>query len=167
MSEAIEQAIESRELPADKAALLNSLTESGGKYVSQEGLSWDFKRDWPFSYSDDYFASIARLICAFANGHGGIIVFGVHDADRTAGHNKVAPNLDRLQQALKQLLSDLPQLVCRRYDQGTSNAVDVLPIRPYLSGLPLRFTRAIGAYKAGVIWIRQNHTARRVERARV
>src|SRR6185312_5552338 len=57
-------------------------------FVPQEGPVWDFKREWPFSYSDDYFAGIARLICAFANSYGGIIVFGVHDELRTADTTK-------------------------------------------------------------------------------
>src|SRR6185312_2469808 len=64
-------------------------------FVPQEGPVWDFKREWPFSYSDDYFAGIARLICAFANSYGGIIVFGVHDELRTAGLRRTSGNYDR------------------------------------------------------------------------
>lgn len=158
MTDAISQALKDGNLPADKHELLCSLVSDNGSYTTQEGVLWDFKRDWPFSYSDDYFGGIARLIAAFANTHGGIIIFGVHDETRTAGRNKVSPNLDRLQQSLNQLLTDSPQVACRRYAEGTSDAVDVLlvcPLKP--TTLPTRFKRTIGPYKAGTIWVRQNH----------
>jgi hypothetical protein len=146
-------------LPSDKASCLATLMQSDDTFVPQEGVVWDFKREWPFSYSDEYFAAIARLICAFANTYGGLIIFGVHDQTRKGGHNKVNPNMDRLQQALSQLLSDAPALVLRRFDSEKSErAVDVLLVRPLAPMmLPIRFTRNAGSYKLGVIWVRQGH----------
>src|SRR3954464_13473056 len=118
------QAIVSRgELPSDRLDVVGPLMD-GERYSSQEGSSWDFKREWPFSYSDEYFGGIARLVCAFGNSTGGLIVFGVHDELRTAGHNKVAPNMDRLQQALSHLLTEKLSLHLRRYETGTRDAVD-------------------------------------------
>jgi len=64
--EEIKKAIALGELPIEKQALLSPLLQADGPYVYQEGLQWDFKREWPFSYSDNYFGAIARLICAFA-----------------------------------------------------------------------------------------------------
>jgi hypothetical protein len=87
MDDTIGEAINCAMLPASQDQLLGSLRD-GNHYSAQEGSRWDFKREWPFSYSDGYFAGIARLICAFANTHGGIIIFGVHDESRTGGHNK-------------------------------------------------------------------------------
>src|SRR5678815_2373468 len=112
----IAEIVSKGELPADSSSLIEQLTDQSGKFITQEGSSWDFKREWPFSYSDGYFGGIARLICAFANSNGGLIVFGVHDEHRTGGHNLVSPNTDRLQQALNQLLSDKPSLSFRRYN---------------------------------------------------
>jgi DNA polymerase III delta prime subunit len=158
MVDVIKNAIQRKELPTAKSDLLEPLLEDGRKFIPQEGIYWDFKREWPFSYSDGYFAGIARLICAFANTYGGIIIFGVHDSDRSPGHNKVAPNVDRLQQALGNLLSEPPQLLCRRYDEGKPGAVDVLLVCPNEHSIaPLRFVRDVGDYKANVIWVRQNH----------
>jgi hypothetical protein len=158
MSEVISEIIRQKELPTDCSDLLGYLTETGGNFISQEGNCWDFKREWPFSYSDDYFAGIARLVCAFANSNGGLIIFGVHDYERTGGHNRVQPNLDKLQLSLKQLLSDEPSLELRRYHTGTERGFDVLlvlPIPP--STMPLRFTRNAGSYKADIIWVRQGN----------
>jgi hypothetical protein len=140
-------------LPSDKASCLATLMQSDDTFVPQEGVVWDFKREWPFSYSDEYFAAIARLICAFANTYGGLIIFGVHDQTRKGGHNKVNPNMDRLQQALSQLLSEAPALVLRRFDsENSERAVDVLLVRPLAPMmLPIRFTRNAGSYKLGVI----------------
>lgn len=55
--------------------LYSSLTKEDGLFDDAEGVQWDFKEAWPFSQSDDYFGGIARLVCAFANANGGIIVF--------------------------------------------------------------------------------------------
>ena len=119
MQDPIRTIIDRRELLSTRQEALSSLLEDDRKFISQEGLTWDFKREWPFSYSDTYFGGIARLICAFANSIGGVIVFGVHDELRTAGHNKVKPNLDQLQQALKQLISGEVSLQLRRYHEDT------------------------------------------------
>src|ERR1019366_1268914 len=156
--EAIREARALGELPLEKQSLLGALTQSDGTYVQQEGLIWDFKREWPFSYSDGYFAAIARLICAFANSHGGLIIFGVHDEKRTGGHNRVATNLDKMQQALSQLLTEQPKLILKRYGAGTATAIDVLLVFANDSTvLPIRFKKALGQYKAGTIWVRQSH----------
>lgn len=156
--EAIQRAISTGELPTEKESLLGSLLQSDGTYVHQEGAYWDFKREWPFSYSDGYFGAIARLICAFSNSHGGLIIFGVHDETRTAGHNKVATDLDKLQLALSQTLTEAPKLVLRQYDGGKPTSVDVLLVLPNdLMALPIRFKKQIGQFKAGSIWVRQSH----------
>lgn len=157
MTSLIKAAIEARSLPDNKQDLLKDILQADGSYVPQEGLIWDFKQTWPFSYSDDFFHGIARLICAFSNTTGGIIVFGVHDKTRVPGCNKVIPNLDRLQQALKQLLSHQPSLLSKRYDTASNEAVDVLLVLPNDAfNLPIRFKRTIGKYKADTIWVRQN-----------
>jgi predicted HTH transcriptional regulator len=158
MQDRINDLIESGQLPTARKDALSQLIEETGQYVSQEGTQWDFKREWPFSHSDDYFGAIVRLICAFSNSFGGLIIFGVHDEKRTAGHNKVTPNLDRFLQALNNLLTDEPTITLRRYDQGTPDAVDALLVRPIsTSSPPLRFKSRIGNYSEGTIWVRQHH----------
>jgi energy-coupling factor transporter ATP-binding protein EcfA2 len=158
MLTSIRQIIESGDLPEDKMQVVGSLIEEGERFTSQEGQYWDFKGEWPFSYSDNYFGGIARIICAFANSGGGLIIFGVHDERRLPGSNKVVPNVDRLQKALDQLLSDKIVISLRRYETDTPSAIDVLLVKSLEpSALPVRFNKDLGRYKRGIIWVRSGH----------
>jgi hypothetical protein len=131
------------------------LVEEDGLFTAREGSTWDFKDQFPFSFSDGYFAGICRLICAFANSHGGVIVFGVHDGRRTGGHNKVRVNLDRFEQAFRQLTGVDFQYDFRPFIHETNGAVDVLLVAPRPNGAaPLRFRTKLGGYEAGVLWVR-------------
>lgn len=144
--------------------LYASLLKEDGLFDDAEGLQWDFKEVWPFSQSDEYFGGIARLICAFANAQGGIIVFGVHDKKRTGGHNKVKLNVDRFNLALRQLLGSLPSMTLETYNNDKAGNVDVLLVRPRPHGTPpYRFNKQIGKYSAGAIWVRVGHEVRLAE----
>ncbi|MES0132249.1 AAA family ATPase [Mesorhizobium sp. M0029] len=136
----------------------SALTTEGKAFTSEEGQYWDFKDQWPFSLSDEYFAGIARLICAFGNGLGGVIVFGVHDKKRDGGHNKVLINFDKFQQALGQLLGAHPNLVLKNYSSeryGDVNALLVCARQQNVS--PYRFAKGIGKHKADTFWVRAGH----------
>jgi hypothetical protein len=93
LTEQVQEFIDRREFP-DNKKFLEMFCEGGNLFIDQEDSNWDFKDQWPYSYSDDYFLGIARLVAAFANSSGGLIIFGVHDEKRTGGHNKVKPNTD-------------------------------------------------------------------------
>jgi ABC-type oligopeptide transport system ATPase subunit len=68
------------------------------------------------------------------------------------------PKLDRLQQALNSNLTFDLELIFRRYDQDTPDAVDVLLVPPLpVNAMPVRFKRAIEKYAANVIWVRQSN----------
>jgi hypothetical protein len=70
----------------------------------------------------------------------------------------VAPNVDRLQQSLSQLLTAVPELHLRRYGLEQESTVDILLVCPIgAAALPIRFRRDGGKYRAGLIWVRQNH----------
>lgn len=141
--------------------LYSSLLKEDGLFDDAEGIQWDFKEAWPFSQSDEYFGGIARLICAFANTQGGIIVFGVHDKKRTGGHNSVKLNIDRFNLALRQLLDSLPVMSVKSYINEQAGGVDVLLVKPRPHGVPpYRFNKTIGKYKAGIIWARVGHEVR-------
>lgn len=133
-------------------------TTEQGKFADGEGVFWDFKLEWPFSYSDNYWSGIARLICAFANTLGGMIIFGVDDQRRTGGHNAVLVNVDRLSQAFAQLTGARPGFVVRQYDsEACGNVVCLLVPSRSASDLPYRFRQAVGLYDAGTLWVRDGH----------
>lgn len=124
-------------------------------FTVEEGQNWDFKDAWPFSLSDEYFGGIARLICAFGNSGGGIIVFGVHDKKRTGGHNSVNINLDRFTLAIEQLLEKPIEIYLNRYTSNEFGPVDALFVPPRRNGMsPYRFKKQIGKYKSGAFWVR-------------
>jgi hypothetical protein len=158
MSQVIAEIIESGELPVEASGLLSFVGEANGTFIAAEGETWDFKESWPFSYSDSYFHGICRLICAFANTAGGVIIFGVHDRTRRGGHNKVNPNLDRLTQAFRQLTGQAAELDFRRYESETHGAFEVLLVKPLTQeDMPLRFLERASGYPANAMWVRDNN----------
>jgi hypothetical protein len=93
------EAIQLSRLPDDPRELFGELfseTEGTTTFPIQESLHWDYKNIFPLTWDGDYFGGILRLICAFYNTYGGVIVFGVDDTDRTIGHNKTAVDIERL-----------------------------------------------------------------------
>jgi predicted HTH transcriptional regulator len=146
MTKAIQDIVAEGNLPENSDDVL-PLISNGEEYISQEGETWDFKETWPFSYSDDYFGGLARLVCAFANTSGGLIIFGVDDSTRKGGRTKTQPNVDRFEQAFEQLTGVKAPIQLRRYKSLTLGDVDILLVsRKQSSQLPFRFSRRIGNY---------------------
>jgi predicted HTH transcriptional regulator len=73
----------------DAADVIKMLHDGMEKFYVDEGPLHDYKKEYPFSASDNVFGSIMRLICALHNSYGGVIIFGVHNEEKTAGKNKV------------------------------------------------------------------------------
>lgn len=160
MTKAIQDIVAEEKLP-DRADDIIPLISNGEEYISQEGETWDFKETWPFSYSDDYFGGLARLVCAFANTSGGLIIFGVDDNTRKGGRTKTQPNVDRFEQAFEQLTGVKAPIQLRRYKSLALGDVDVLLVsRKKSSQLPFRFCRKIGSYPTDVIWVRRGSEVR-------
>ncbi len=131
------------------------ITNEDGTFLDQEGTIWDFKESWPFSYSDAYFSGLCRLVCAFANTEGGVIIFGVHDKSRKGGLNKVRPNLDKFEQAFASITGKRPSLELRRYESEATGPVEVLLIRRrQTSERPFRFLQDQHGYSKNVIFVR-------------
>lgn len=145
-------------LPPDPTGILPYITEADGTFISSEGPNWDFKGSWPHSYSDSYFHGLCRLICAFANTQGGVIVFGVSDLERKGGQNRIKPNLDRFLQAFQQLVGTTFAHDFRSYKTDATGQFEVLLVRSIDSQtLPLRFRRASNHYRFNTIWVREGH----------
>lgn len=138
---------------------LSALLDGESRFSSVEGQNWDFKDKWPASYADSYFAGICRLICAFSNTTGGIVIFGVDDETRTAGHNNNNPNIDKLIQSFKQLTEAQFEydFICYA-DTGKIGAVDVLLVKPRLKeSRPIAFKKNIAGYEKCRIWVRDGN----------
>ena len=138
---------------------LEALLDDDSRFSSVEGQNWDFKDQWPPSHTDSYFAGICRLICAFSNTSGGVIIFGVDDELRTAGHNKKDPNLDKFIQSFKQLTGAEFEYDFIRYPALEKiGAVDALLIRPRpKESRPIKFIKNIASYEKVKIWVRDGN----------
>jgi hypothetical protein len=133
---------------------------TNGTYIDVESDLWDFKREWPFSYSDEYFGGIARLACAFANTQGGYIIFGVHDEKRSGGHNKVTVSLDKLTKAFSQLLNITPRLNVKRFEAKEKKYAEVVVLLVSPQGIGANrivFSSSLEKYQKNKIWIRQDN----------
>jgi hypothetical protein len=160
-AEAIVHCIKTGSMPSSD--LLSSLYDSqSNRFHEQESTHLDYKAQFPFSLSDDYFGGILRLICALYNTYGGIIIFGVHDDTRDPGHNKVKINIERLNNVIRTTLSSPIEIRHGEYylagAKDANRKVDVLlvPKRP-MAIPPVRFQKAVGNQKPDVIWMRVGH----------
>lgn len=165
----IVEAIKGTKLPDKVDDLIKDMyDQASNTFVVQESTYWDYKDEFPFSHSGDYFGGILRLICAFNNTYGGIVIFGVHDQTRTPGHNKVKINIERVNNSIRQLLSSPIEVLHREYDlrsdehsadkEESRSKIDILlvPKRP-MGSPPVRLVAPVGRYKANTIWMRVGH----------
>ncbi len=163
------EAIKLRRLPENPKEILTELfSEDTTTFPVQESLHWDYKDTFPSSWDGDYFGGILRLICAFYNSYGGIIIFGVDDNTRTIGHNRTHVDIEKLNAILSSWLNTPIECIHRRYVLGAAdlpaNSVDVLlvPKRPF--GVPpARFNKDVGRYRKDVLWARRGHQVLAVE----
>lgn len=158
--------VKSRELPNDPTFILEYLANPDGSFIAQEGANWDFKETWPSKHSDPYFLGICRLICAFANADGGLIIFGVNDKTRHSSLNDNAPlpNMDAFESGLKAALGVQPKLSFKRYKTVGNTIIDVVLVaRRDEATMPIRFVSSAHGYKKDTIWIRDRHEVREAE----
>ena len=80
-----------------------ALNFGDAEFKAQEDTLFDYKKTFPFSMSDDYFAAIARLILSFYNSFGGVVIFGVEDDTRLTGKNSVRINIERLNTRIREI----------------------------------------------------------------
>ncbi len=158
MADTIEDIIWSKTLPTDPEGLIEHIGNPDGSFVPQEGVNWDFKESWPFSYSDPYFAGLCRLICAFYNTRGGIIIFGVNDTTRLSVDSKIKPNIDKFQLALNQITNEKIEIIFKSYETKKHGKFQILLVsRKPTEYRPAKFIKKIGGYEADIIWIRSFH----------
>jgi hypothetical protein len=142
----------------DADTFFKTFVDQNGRFTQSEGEAWDFKKEWPFSYSNEYFHGICRLACAFSNSYGGLMIFGVDDKDRTGGHNKVRVNVDKFLASFQNLTGYKLKISTHSYSHDEFGSVDVLLICARENDSPpLRFVKPANPYPQNTIWIRSGH----------
>ena len=141
-----------------KEEFSSNFMETEDTFIIEEGDYWDFKAEFPFSYSDDYFYGLCRLVCAFYNTRGGFIIFGVNDKTREFYKTKVIPNTDKFKSSLSELCGYSPEIRIRRYEFSKEHAVIILLVPPKKRyDFILKFNKDKAGYKKGTIWVRDGH----------
>ncbi|CAL4868191.1 hypothetical protein MMA231_02466 [Asticcacaulis sp. MM231] len=152
-NEVISEIISSETLP-QSGEFLVSLQDENGLFTEDEGILHDYKDEFPFSSSDGYFGGILRLICGFNNTFGGLIIFGVDDKSRRAGKNKVTVDSEKVNRKLRENLSQIVTISCRKY-RTRSGDVDVVLIPKRKTGVPpVRLAKVISNYSPSKIYKR-------------
>lgn len=152
-NETVAKLVNQRNLPSSNDFLGNFHDENGDFYA-QESDMFDYKEVYPFSNSDGIFAGILRLICALHNTYGGIIIFGVHDAKRTAGKNTVIVDEEKINRKLRESLTQNVTILCRTYTTPSGN-VDVMLVPKRAMPSPVRFKKAIAGKQPSSVFFRR------------
>jgi len=126
----ISNRLRNREFPEESLWFFELLCDSNTHFGNRETVVWDYKRDWPFSYSDRYFRSLVKHIIGFANTSGGILIFGVDDESRKTISSKIKINMDRLRVAIQNIVENPPEIDLRNYSTKLMGEVNVLIVYP-------------------------------------
>ncbi|MBP1857148.1 ATP-binding protein [Rhizobium herbae] len=156
--EAIRAFLSEAKFPENNDWFLSAFIQDDGNFLFSEGENWDFKREWPFSYSDDYFVHLCKLVISFANTSGGLIVFGVDDATRTVVSRSVRVNFDKFCTSLANITINMPRLAHRNIKVG-EGYLDILIVFQNSSvanpsGFSRKFCEKNGMEK---YWIRSSY----------
>lgn len=100
------------DLPEDPESVIQALRSQG------EGIQVEYKRQLPDD-SNDSKRTVFKTVAAFANGHGGSIVFGIEKDEATVcGLEGIDPlkARDRLTQLTRALVTPAPEVEARQYE---------------------------------------------------
>ena len=135
---------------------------SSQSFVVQESVHWDYKDIFPNKMKSEYGSGIIRLICAFHNTYGGIIIFGVDDDTKRPIGNPNSLDIERLNALLRDRLSATVECVHRTYTiplpEQKDVSLDFLLVPKRESGTePIRTVKQLSKYSPGCIFHRQGH----------
>ena len=109
-------AISRAELPSSWVDLFHEIWDgSEARFTTQETYIIDFKETIPEKFSTSYGAGIIRLVLAFHNTFGGVIVFGVRDKIFDVVGTDVALDIEALNRALSDFSGLRIETICKLY----------------------------------------------------
>lgn len=152
------ECLRTERLPDNGEELFTSLmSDDETHFVAQENTFFDYKAEFPFG-SESFAVEFARHVAAFHNSYGGLLLFGVHDTKRTAGHNPVKINIERDNTRLAKALSHPVHCQFKSYATPAGN-VDVFLVPRRRAGIP-PIRPVTGGPKVERIWLRRGHETR-------
>ena len=158
----IAAAIEQRSLPETAEQLFGRMWDVEDQaFVGQETFIVDFKDAVPTDFSKGFGASIIRLALAFHNTYGGIIVFGVRDDDFAPIGLKAKLDVEAFNDVLTDATGSTIECLCREYRlTGSEHRIQAVLVPRRGVAKPVRLQRKLDKYPAGILWIRDRHSAR-------
>ena len=158
--------IESERLPND-AKFLADYFHSDGNFYADENVMFDYKEVAPYSFSDEYFTGLIKLLCAFHNAYGGVILFGVRDHNnlklresRAAGKNKVVVNEENFNSKLLETLDYNFTVKKKSYLTPTGEVTALLIPKRHTSEPPVRVTKNYPKFGPNHIFFREGPTVK-------
>lgn len=123
----------------------------------QECEIFDYKKDIPRNFSDEYGFGIIKLIISFYNSYGGIIFFGVDDNKKILG---VIEDIDieNINHFINAITSQ--RISCRSkriYIDNNDKFINAIIVGKRGCSKPLSLNKKILRYKEGSIFIRKDH----------
>jgi hypothetical protein len=134
------------EVPEDPESEIQALMSRG------EGLQVEFKRQLPED-GDESKRTIFKTVAAFANGHGGSLVFGIEKDEATVcgldGVNLITER-DRLAQLARSIVTPAPEVEVRSYEHDGKTLIVLFVSRgtnpPYGITLPGKQNKPVEFY---------------------
>ena len=161
--------ISEKQLPDKAETLFGSMwNENEGAFVSQETYVLDFKDRVPESFSDEFGASIVRLVLGFHNTFGGIVVFGISDGDFCPSGLNVRLDVEALSDVVSEVSGAQIELLFRIYRMtGVDHQVGVLLVPRRGHTPPVRLLKDYAKYKRDTLWTRDRHSVRELREAQI
>ncbi|WP_193171639.1 NB-ARC domain-containing protein [Nisaea nitritireducens] len=139
--EVIRKSIDDKSLPHSIEGLFAGYYDKiNGKILLQEFDLLDFKDRVPVKDDDSFLQDICRLIVAFYNTYGGIIVFGVEDKEKNIVGNKNLPDVEYFSRVVNDKCGSKIPIIHQRYlhsdVEKNSLSVDVFLVAKRIIGVP-------------------------------
>ncbi|TNC74576.1 RNA-binding domain-containing protein [Rubellimicrobium roseum] len=160
------RAIHAKELPVSFDELFADCYDyEEHRFTTQETSVLDYKEHLPYN-DPNYVYGLLKLIVAFHNTYGGLIIFGVRDSDLKAVGVKESLDIEKFNALLTDFFGVSEELLRNDYpvgppEEGRKIVVLLIPKRTKKS--PARLLRDVASLKKGSIFLRDRHQAIRAD----
>ena len=126
------------------------------RFNVQEGFVLDFKDDVPISFNSGFGAGICRLILAFHNTYGGLIVFGVENSGFTCVGTKNELDIEALNRFVQDLTGRHIECLMKTYSlESPERRIQTLLVPRRQRIRPAVLLRTLDKHDVGTTFVRK------------